>query len=229
MRGMTLCFSAVDEDFWITPPRARGRQNALTVSRRVVRITPACAGKTKRTLPDPLAPQGHPRMRGEDCPSSSVASVDFGSPPHAQGRLFRRFPDFVDERITPACAGKTRDHRGVGVMDRDHPRMRGEDHFGEDPDSVGCGSPPHARGRLAKAGVSTSDIRITPACAGKTKNLPTPGGLLSDHPRMRGEDCCSQSNCPPAPGSPPHARGRRGELGRHRLDIGITPACAGKT
>ena len=91
----------------------------------------------------------------------------------------------------------------------DHPRMRGEDPRLAAVALIFFGSPPHARGRLGFHCTQTISSGITPACAGKTKNLPTPGGLLSDHPRMRGEDCCSQSNCPPAPGSPPHARGRR--------------------
>ena len=126
MRGMALCFPLSTRNL-IIPPRARGRQNALTVSRRVVRITPACAGKTKRTLPDPLAPQGHPRMRGEDCPSSSVASVDFGSPPHARGRLVTIVEWVSWTGITPACAGKTRQGWCFDVGHPDHPRMRGED------------------------------------------------------------------------------------------------------
>ena len=107
--------------------------------------------------------------------------------------------------------------------------MRGEDHFGEDPDSVGCGSPPHARGRLAKAGVSTSDIRITPACAGKTTAPAFPTCATGDHPRMRGEDATRDVREELNPGSPPHARGRRQDGLVHDVLERITPACAGKT
>ena len=50
-----------------------------------------------------------------------------------------------------------------------------------------------------------------------------------DHPRMRGEDSECQSSTCCHRGSPPHARGRPLTFGNMRLDLGITPACAGKT
>ena len=66
--------------------------------------------------------------------------------------------------------------------------MRGEDGFEVRDTIAWLGSPPHARGRHAALPRSTGTPRITPACAGKTReqfigNVP---GL--DHPRMRGED-----------------------------------------
>ena len=50
------------------------------------------------------------------------------------------------------------------------------------------GSPPHARGRPKADGGLSADIRITPACAGKTLEPDNAGDQVSDHPRMRGED-----------------------------------------
>ena len=41
-----LCFPAVDEDFWITPPHARGRLDVEGLGSTLLGITPACAGKT---------------------------------------------------------------------------------------------------------------------------------------------------------------------------------------
>ena len=107
MRGMALCFPAVDENFWITPPRARGRQNALTVSRRVVRITPACAGKTDPNRPEPAVSRDHPRMRGEDADAIAGRAGKGGSPPHARGRPGFGGEGTVAPGLTPACAGKT--------------------------------------------------------------------------------------------------------------------------
>ena len=66
MRGMALCFPAVDENFWITPPRARGRRNGSRLPRHPVRITPACAGKTCSVKQFSVIDRDHPRMRGED-------------------------------------------------------------------------------------------------------------------------------------------------------------------
>ena len=171
--------------------------------------TPACAGKTKCSDSKPPRSQDHPRMRGEDCPSSSVASVDFGSPPHARGRLFRRFPDFVDERITPACAGKTSHASSAGTTSRDHPRMRGEDFVADTGQDFQQGSPPHARGTQIAGDVVGADPGITPACAGKTHVIFSK--MLQ----------CFKS--------PPHARGRRQASRESCRTAEITPACAGKT
>ena len=151
----------------------------------------------------------HPRMRGEDRDVWESTAMDLGSPPHARGRLERQSVYGAMERITPACAGKTR--REVGTMGKnsDHPRMRGEDWLDLASPAHVSGSPPHARGRLARPGQPRARLGITPACAGKTN--PLTGGFWSssDHPRMRGEDRVTR----PRPG-------RSG---------GITPACAGKT
>ena len=50
------------------------------------------------------------------------------------------------------------------------------------------GSPPHVRGKPQGAGLDPWELRITPACAGKT--LPIRGVLVyeRDHPRMCGEN-----------------------------------------
>ena len=50
------------------------------------------------------------------------------------------------------------------------------------------GSPPHVRERLGLRGCGIQNVRITPACAGKTEITTegfTDGG---DHPRMCGKD-----------------------------------------
>ena len=49
----------------------------------------------------------HPRMRGEDNRVTSSRYFDFGSPPHARGRLEEFGREVATRRITPACAGKT--------------------------------------------------------------------------------------------------------------------------
>ena len=46
-------------------------------------------------------------MRGEDGDSLDVCGVDAGSPPHARGRLGVDALRDLQDRITPACAGKT--------------------------------------------------------------------------------------------------------------------------
>ena len=105
---------------------------------------------------------------------------------------------------------------------------------GEDPTTT-CrlvqrrGSPPHARGRRAKAAEARLRERITPACAGKTFEAHAQPPGKPDHPRMRGEDMKLTAKAPASAGSPPHARGRRLFRRRGSSGIRITPACAGKT
>ena len=132
-------------------------------------------------------------------------------------------------RTVPACAGKTTRNLTFSQATGDCPRMRGEDEPVGEGLPRGVGSPPHARGRPARAASTHRATGITPACAGKTFLSAVLGTCLPDHPRMRGEDkvFCRQPLADK--GSPPHARGRRQP---QRLPTGrrrITPACAGKT
>ena len=151
-----------------SPPHARGRQSNEPLLIFHNRITPACAGKTRRRRLERRLP--------------------VGSPPHARGRPFDRFPYPILERITPACAGKTFKTMLQKLQNPDHPRMRGEDPAAPLLMTVAEGSPPHARGRLPAFGTVKPAVGITPACAGKTQ-AESPGYVLgADHPRMRGED-----------------------------------------
>ena len=88
---------------------------------------------------------------------------------------------------------------------------------------------PRARGRRNGSRIPRHPVRITPACAGKTLEC-LPGECRSqDHPRMRGEDMAKKRKSRKRKGSPPHARGRRRIGSTWLAQIGITPACAGKT
>ena len=189
----------------------------------MVRITPACAGKTiGRPFTRPTY-MDHPRMRGEDALEKLSGDISAGSPPHARGRHLKEAKGRILTRITPACAGKTPAMTLPCPTISDHPRMRGEDQ------REFVGSPPHARGRLCHERLNVRAIRITPACAGKTAAYDSKSSSAWDHPRMRGEDTARIPANTPATGSPPHARGRlvipRIVCHAYR----ITPACAGKT
>ena len=107
--------------------------------------------------------------------------------------------------------------------------MRGEDSNSGLSASASRGSPPHARGRLARGSPREGYRGITPACAGKTSTPTTQKKRNPDHPRMRGEDFSYKKCAPLSEGSPPHARGRRQLAHLVEFADGITPACAGKT
>ena len=127
-------------------------------------------------------------MRGEDGLTTWRRSRRSGSPPHARGRPFLSAHAAGHSRITPACAGKTIVADGWSMGEPDHPRMRGEDCRGRRRRMVAAGSPPHARGRLEDWVGKAIEGRITPACAGKTRQGICKTPLSPDHPRMRGED-----------------------------------------
>ena len=207
-----------------SPPHARGRPLASRGVARLGGITPACAGKTRNMTREFPIKRDHPRMRGEDPYPLKLYHSACGSPPHARGRRGQGRARRRLRWITPACAGKTCPSSLPDQGSWDHPRMRGEDR-----NSVKRHYP---------------RPRITPACAGKTPLARTDGCPSSDHPRMRGEDKLGGGGDHPRMrgedytsidvirgqlGSPPHARGRRGEVGVVGDDVRITPACAGKT
>ena len=76
---------------------------------KATKITPACAGNTKRSMVELL--------------------FCMGSPPLARGIPIRYRHSFVVFGITPACAGNTYLITYRNLQNRDHPRLRGE-YFG---------------------------------------------------------------------------------------------------
>ena len=74
----------------------------------------------------------------------------------------------LDERITPADAGKTSFVQRVSGCGWDHPRRCGENTICDLRRSAGIGSSPQVRGKHAVDSVSAISFRITPAGAGKT-------------------------------------------------------------
>ena len=107
--------------------------------------------------------------------------------------------------------------------------MRGEDSVSNTVISTTHGSPPHARGRRRRRRLDRRSRGLTPACAGKTSTTRRTPRTSRAHPCMRGEDCEWLSSHLHILGSPPHARGRRRYVIVERNNLGLTPACAGKT
>ena len=91
-----------------------------------------------------------------------------GSPPLARGIQLDPINLCKHIRITPACAGNTREATGATATIRDHPRLRGEYKLPDTKLLMGTGSPPLARGILLIFSSYAVKPRITPACAGNT-------------------------------------------------------------
>ena len=109
-----------------SPPRVRGKVEALRSNHDKGRITPACAGKSFYFRGRNTKRKDHPRVCGEKSVSLRPRLTALGSPPRVRGKvlLHRHFHDKLG--ITPACAGK----RGITLLlwltYKDHPRVFGE-------------------------------------------------------------------------------------------------------
>ena len=151
-----------------SPPHVRGKVQIGHLIKVCLRITPACAGKSK---PHPWwrRPEwDHPRVCGEKG-TKTVTSADLrGSPPHVRGK--DPVTDVLGSLfgITPACAGKSPSGRGTTVFFWDHPRMCGEKSTAASRTKAETGSPPHVRGKEKDLFEILSYCGITPACAGKS-------------------------------------------------------------
>ena len=207
----------------------RGEQLAWRPVSRPVLGSPPHAGSRSGTATSSVLVRDHPRMRGEQ-PAVAVEFLPgLGSPPHARGAAPELSPPATIDGITPACAGSRVRAAQATEFFRDHPRMRGEQSNRITQLITSPGSPPHARGAVARSLLRHSKHGITPACAGSSFRCIRPEVRARDHPRMRGEQGVFEPDKKPLQGSPPHARGAGSQkYFRCRLP-GITPACAGSS
>ena len=92
-----------------------------------------------------------------------------------------------------------------------------------------AGSPPRVRGKLVHERQGLTRVRLTPACAGKTKHLTRYDSLARAHPRVCGENADLAGAARIRDGSPPRVRGKRQERRHPSARTWLSPACAGKT
>ena len=145
-----------------------------------------------------------------------------------RGKESPRLLERQTEGITPAYAGKSRQHRTWFYGRWDHPRVCGEKHTYQQGIERMLGSSPRMRGKGVKARYERVRVGITPAYAGKSRDNRKLGPRPEDHPRICGEKAAAHVLLFAMLGSPPHMRGK-GDFGDiHSFPPGITPAYAGK-
>ena len=192
-----------------SPPRVRGKA-AIPIQFNVVRrITPACAGKSARHI--------------------FIIHCSAGSPPRVRGKGQLRAATAVYTGITPACAGKRFLLCVYLAYNRDHPRVCGEKCWQDEFGHRHPGSPPRVRGKAFHPRAAVGAVGITPACAGKSCLLRKMFIQHQDHPRVCGEKALSIFLVRLIQGSPPRVRGKGTASPTSNDEIGITPACAGKS
>ena len=109
-----------------SPPRVRGKPVFHEMPVRRSGITPACAGKTPRGRDSGVQSKDHPRVCGENAPHLGHTFSLTGSPPRVRGKQGYSDSRLSEERITPACAGKTVFLKQRRERREDHPRVCGE-------------------------------------------------------------------------------------------------------
>ena len=88
---------------------------------------------------------------------------------------------------TPRVRGKDEAAASLAVAPMDHPRVCGEKFGVLDHDGNRQGSPPRVRGKVVLDLNEFHRRGITPACAGKSRPLPSTPENARDHPRVCGE------------------------------------------
>ena len=84
----------------------RGKEATDKRESRVIRITPAYAGKSFKVKEFACKDGDHPRVCGEKYSVVSAQNVESGSPPRMRGKDPYGVHKAFSKRITPAYAGK---------------------------------------------------------------------------------------------------------------------------
>ena len=91
-----------------SPPQVRGKVPFSVTEPKVMRITPAGAGKSSGGEVCAECPQDHPRRCGEKQRQYKSTQSAGGSPPQVRGKVICQSNAAKAGRITPAGAGKSR-------------------------------------------------------------------------------------------------------------------------
>ena len=106
-------------------------------------------------------------MGGEKARTLIVQNEPQGSPPHGRGKDGKFIRINESTGITPAWAGKRKEQLDGVKKSEDHPRMGGEKCLSVSSVWSRTGSPPHGRGKESEYLLIATELRITPAWAGK--------------------------------------------------------------
>ena len=131
-----------------SPPQVRGKLPSYLTCLSLNRITPAGAGKTFKNRRQTTVLKDHPRRCGENPTTKRAYRRTPGSPPQVRGK--------------PSGIKSNR------PFPWDHPRRCGENSNLFQRRTLQPGSPPQVRGKPVLPNSTKTEIRITPAGAGKT-------------------------------------------------------------
>ena len=191
-----------------SPPRMRGKVSKYAAKPADYRITPAYAGKSHRSSRSASTSWDHPRVCGEKVYKDIHHVAAMGSPPRMRGKGLQGHTPCCRNGITPAYAGKRWGCATGGSGCWDHPRVCGEKWYSLYGTMRKTGSPPRMRGKVERCTDKICGYRITPAYAGKSKELRLILHHDWDHPRVCGEKRRVHPGGLCRLGSPPRMRGK---------------------
>ena len=151
-----------------SPPRMRGKVDALCLDLLQQGITPAHAGKRSGQAVHAYAARDHPRACGEKRLQLMIAALQLGSPPRMRGKASSSSFKVCSAGSPPRMRGKVRSSSSIPRFSWDHPRACGEKTLGVTRKTVYNGSPPRMRGKDCIECVEEAPTGITPAHAGKS-------------------------------------------------------------
>ena len=88
-------------------PRVRGKLMSPAQMSQIVRLIPACAGKTVSGVRPSIPRTAHPRVCGENLNLVMIDEAWAGSSPRVRGKRALDQAKQKNDRLIPACAGKT--------------------------------------------------------------------------------------------------------------------------
>ena len=152
-------------------PLTRGKLHLLGNDRRIIRLIPAHAGKTRSARGSKPNRWAHPRSRGENVTTVTKARAVEGSSPLTRGKPTPCIDRGGADRLIPAHAGKTSYPTKPRPHLPAHPRSRGENDRCDCRVDLVKGSSPLTRGKLWTVDSVSQPYGLIPAHAGKTERF----------------------------------------------------------
>ena len=128
-------------------PRGRGKPTTPKGTPMNRGLIPAWAGKTLTIRRASTAHEAHPRVGGENSPTSRPQAHPRGSSPRGRGKRCGTRARGQARRLIPAWAGKTQARRGLNAAAGAHPRVGGENDVRFNALAFDGGSSPRGRGK----------------------------------------------------------------------------------
>ena len=158
----------------------------------------------------------HPRVCGENIYDKEGRVPYNGTSPRMRGKRSTELPERGQTRNIPAYAGKTVRWLSGNPRQPEHPRVCGENSPAALICTIWLGTSPRMRGKRDWPDQFWCRVRNIPAYAGKTLANKPIYVLVSEHPRVCGENTWEQRSFHEPLGTSPRMRGKRHQACRMR-------------